>query len=102
MAWGERWRGRRILLFVDNDSARFALIKGYTPSVASARLVAAFWEMEACLASYCWIDRVPSASNIADGPSRLTFDEVVELGGLVRPAPQYNVGRLLADGYAWA
>ena len=90
------------MLFIDNDSARHALIKGYTPSGASARLVAAFWETEATLASYSWVDRVPSLSNIADGPSRLRFDEVVELGGLVIPAPRYGVKELLSDGAAWA
>ena len=28
----------------------------------------------------CWYERVASESNIADDPSRLCFDELVELG----------------------
>ena len=91
-----------MLLFIDNDSARHALIKGYTPSLASARLVSSFWESEAALASYCWVERVPSLSNIADGPSRLKFDEVVDLGGRVIQAPRYCVEALLSDRAAWA
>ena len=100
--WGTRWRGRRSILFVDNDAARHALIKGYTSSLASARLVASFWEGEAALASYCWVERVPSPSNIADGPSRLCFDEVVALGGRVVEPPRYRVEELLLDLVAWA
>ena len=74
------------MLFVDNDSARHALIRGGSPSSASAYLVSAFWKAETALLAYVWVERVPSASNIADGPSRLCFDQVRELGGLpVRP-----------------
>ena len=91
-----------MILFVDNDGARHALIKGYTPSLASAHLVASFWESEAALASYCWVERVPSPSNIADGPSRLSFDEVVGLGGRVIEPPRYRIEALLSDLAAWA
>ena len=84
--WRARWTGRRVLLFVDNDSARHALIRGGSPSLASAYLVSAFWKAETALLAYAWVGRVLSASNIADSPSRLSFGQVRELGGLpVRP-----------------
>ena len=35
--WAERLRGRRIILFVDNDGARGSLIKGSSTSLPSAR-----------------------------------------------------------------
>ena len=80
-SWAGRWRGRKIVLFVDNDSARHALIKGGSPIQASARLVGLFWAGEARAMSYTWTERVPSESNPADGPSRLAFDEMARLGG---------------------
>ena len=80
-SWAGRWRGRKIVLFVDNDSARHALIKGGSPIQASARLVGLFWAGEARAMSYTWTERVPSESNPADGPSRLAFDDMARLGG---------------------
>ena len=78
--WAKRWRERRIVVFIDNDSARHALIRGGSPSPASAELVSLFWATEAQLRSYCWVERVPTASNVADGPSRLSFAGVRALG----------------------
>ena len=69
-----------MLLFVDDDSARHAPIKGGSPSPASAMLVSLFWAEEASLRSFAWVERVASASNIADGPSRLAFAEICALG----------------------
>ena len=87
--WRARWTGRRVLVFVDNDSARHALIRGGSPSLASAHLVSEFWRTETALVAYAWIERVPSASNIADGPSRLRFSQIRELGG--RPVSPVQV-----------
>ena len=56
--------------FVDNDSARIALIKGASPCLESAWLVQSFWIDESESDCRSWIARVPSRSNIADGPSR--------------------------------
>ena len=87
---------------MDNDAARYSLIKGYSPAGVSARLVARFWEQEATLESHCWIERVPSLSNIADGPSRLSFTEVVEMGGKVIEPPREFSDDLISDELAWA
>jgi len=100
-AWRERWRGRRIIAFVDNDAARFALIKGSTQSSASAAMVARFWSSEVDLESYIWLERVTSASNVADGPSRLDFAEVKGLGGRIVEAPTIPVEDLMADESPW-
>ena len=56
--------------YVDNESARYALIKGNSPTYDSAALAAAFWTREAELACFSWFEWVPSPSNIADDPSR--------------------------------
>ena len=71
--WAEKVRGRRVVLFVDNDAARGALIKGLTRTRPSARIVSKFWEAAARSEVYLWVDRVPSAANPADGPSRGSF-----------------------------
>ena len=68
--WERMLRGRRVLLFVDNEAARAELVKGATSSAASAELVTEFWSLAARAVVAVWVDRVPSRSNPADGPSR--------------------------------
>ena len=46
MLWSGRMEGRDILHYVDNDAARFATIRGSSPSRGSAWMVHAFWESE--------------------------------------------------------
>ena len=82
--WQEAIRGRHVLVFVDNDSARDAAIRGYSPSLPSALLVGELWQTMAAAAAVPWFDRVPGPSNLADGPSRLDFDAVLALGAVVR------------------
>ncbi len=57
--------------FIDNDAARFSLIKGTSPTQDSAWLTGEFWRREAKAQAFSWFERVPSPSNPADGPSRL-------------------------------
>ena len=78
--WAQAVTGRRVILFVDNDAARAALVKGTTKVRPSARIVSKFWEAAASHEVYAWIDRVPSASNVADGPSRGCFEWLVKKG----------------------
>ena len=81
---GALFRERRALIFVDNDAARHAIIKGASPSGPSAILVDMFWTSEADLGAFSWIERVPSLSNPADAPSRLQFAELLDLGARLR------------------
>ena len=82
LVWSRRLQGRRTLHFIDNESARLALIKGASPSAASASIIDAFWHNEARIAAASWFERVPSASNISDSASRLDF-AAPELAGAV-------------------
>ena len=78
--WSEKIRDRDGFHFVDNDSARYAPIKGSSPCLESAWLVQAFWTLESETSeSRSWIARVPSKSNIADGPSRGDRSETEKL-----------------------
>lgn len=79
--WSTKAQQRPILFFLDNDSASSNVIKGYSPKVDSSVIVGEFWLMAASLKSSIYIDRVESKSNLADGPSRLNFDELYQMGG---------------------
>ena len=82
--WRKRLTSRRLLIFVDNDAARCALVKGTTPVLPSARMVGAFWSECAAACTYPWVDRVPSISNLADGPSRGEFELLARMGVAMR------------------
>ena len=86
--WAPWLRGRRALLFVDNDAARHAIIRGASPSGPSAVLVEQFWSAEAELDAFSWIEQVPSPSNPADGPSRLRFGDPALRGARVRDSAE--------------
>ena len=99
--WHERLRGRPIVHFIDNESAKFALIKGTTGEPTSAWIAQQYWRKEVELETFSWLERVPSASNCSDGASRgakraLPFFE----GGVsVKPVPPALFGTFLAE---WA
>ena len=61
---------RRVLLFVDNNSARGGVLKGRSSSLTMDDLVKAFYAVEVQHPSFWWVERVPSKSNPADEPSR--------------------------------
>ena len=62
--------GRPVICVIDNDAARYALIKGSSATPDSDWQSAMHWEREATVGSYSWFEMVPSPSNIADAPSR--------------------------------
>ena len=72
-----RWFcNRRTIWWVDNDAARFCIIKGLSPSLSMKALIREFYAVDAQAPTYSWVERVPSLSNVADGPSR---DDCCEL-----------------------
>ena len=44
IVWADRMEGRAVIHYVDNEAARYALIKGTSPTMNSAFLTAAFWK----------------------------------------------------------
>ena len=69
--WASVLTGKRVIYFIDNDSARLACIKSYSPVLASLNLImqGLMWDSE--FNSSAWYGRVPTASNPADDPSRM-------------------------------
>ena len=84
--WAELLSQRDVLLFVDNDPAKDALVNGSSRSSSSSEMVRFCRLLCARHAIAPWFDRVPSPSNIADGPSRGDC-EVLVYAGAVRVAP---------------
>lgn len=76
----ERFRGKDVLYFVDNTSAIYCSIKGYSTDADTAALVhllhAVMCEMDVSV----WFEYVPSAENIFDGPSRHESELLLNLG----------------------
>eukprot|EP00435_Cladocopium_sp_Y103_P027118 s386_g6.t1 len=73
---------RRTIWWVDNDAARFCLIKGLSPSPTMRALVREFYARDADAPTFSWVERVPSSSNISDGPSRNSCAEALKILGL--------------------
>ena len=70
MIWGALLSSSQVMLCVDNEGAKFALIRGYSDSFAISlicHLVAQQLDDKCILP---WYSRVPSPSNLADFPSR--------------------------------
>ena len=84
LIWRDALQYRQTLVVVDNDSAKDAAVRGYSPSLPSAFLVAALWQAFAAAGADPWFDRVPGPSNLADGPSRLEFQLLSSLGAKQR------------------
>ena len=69
--WCETLIDRDVLVFLDNEAARYALVKGYSPVASAAKLLGEAWLSFSRSGASVWIARVPSGSNPADAPSRL-------------------------------
>ena len=84
IGWPDRLHNRRTICFVDNDSARDGLIKAYSPSRPSMRIISAFYQAERLHPCWLWVARVPSKSNPADEPSRLEASQAAARYGAVQ------------------
>ena len=85
--WKERLRNRRVVVYIDNEAARFGLIKGTSPTLDTAWLINEYWTAEADNETNTWVERVPSASNCSDGPSRGRFDILTSTSLTIKQIP---------------
>ncbi|CAE8637616.1 unnamed protein product [Polarella glacialis] len=86
--WHLRMRFRLVFFFIDNDSARQALIKSSSDSVHSRNILRACADCLALSCSYPWFARVASSSNLGDDPSRLEFEIFIFFPGASRVYPE--------------
>ena len=77
--FGKDFHNRRSIWWVDNDAARYAAIKGLSPSLTMRILAREFYAMDSKYQTSSWIERVPSKWNMSDGPSRGQPDEALLL-----------------------
>ena len=75
--WEKEIGCSKVIFFIDNDSARLALIKGYSPVLSSLELIMQCAIEDAKSRCSSWYARVPTHSNIADDPSRMRKDRLV-------------------------
>ena len=68
--WREILRDSLLIIFVDNDAAKDALVRGSSPTADMRRLTGAFWRLAAAFRIHVWVDRVASKSNVIDRASR--------------------------------
>ena len=72
LTWARVMVGRRVIFFVDNDSARMACIRAYSPVLPSLQIIMQCVQYDCQHQVSSWYARVPTHSNIADDPSRMT------------------------------
>ena len=81
LSLGDMLKNRRVIMWIDNESARLGLVKGYSSSPSMDRLLRDVCALEDSCPSLSWYARVPSWSNVADAPSRFAGQTVLHMVG---------------------
>ena len=68
--WASILAGRKSILFVDNNAAKEAFVKGTSYNKHYRQMLVSLEQLESKSRSWTWVARVPSHSNPADEPSR--------------------------------
>ena len=76
--WASYINNSRCIFFIDHGGVMSACIKGNAKDAAWRTLLLKMEEVDEPAPALGWFTRVPSASNIADGPSRGSFDQLRE------------------------
>ena len=74
--WRQELAGHQVILLIDNMAAEGTLQRGYSPDVDLCRITNRFWQICNAYDIILWVDRVPSAYNIADPLSRGDFSDM--------------------------
>ena len=72
--WATVLHQRSVLWFTDNESARMALIRNYSPIIDNFMLLQVNSKLDLEVSARHWYSRVPSKSNPSDAASRLSFE----------------------------
>jgi hypothetical protein len=80
LTWEKLLAGQRLIVFIDNDAARWACIRGSSQTLSSAELLFDLALARARTAVAPWFARVNTASNPGDAPSRLNLEAIRNLG----------------------
>ena len=85
--WSDFLRGSQVLHYTDNDSCRFALMKGVGETLVARHFIASIMDREYALQTKSWYGRVPSYSNPAEDPSRGSSENLVAKGSQMVDIP---------------
>ena len=72
--WEDQLYQRSVLWFADNESARMAFIRNYSPVIDNFLLLQVNSQLDLRVEARHWYSRVPSKSNPSDAASRLSFE----------------------------
>lgn len=89
LTWSKWMANRRVICFIDNDSARLGLIKAYSPVLPSLDIISRCFSWDHANNCSSWFARVASDSNIADAPSRMDPSYLVKKDGARIAKPIY-------------
>lgn len=78
--WQKELPGKTVFVFIDNEAARAAWINASADSEFASKMVRLGVSCEAAMDLIPYFCRVPTFSNLADGPSRGQFDLSVFCG----------------------
>ena len=82
LLWGPACEQAQVCWYLDNEAGKSAFLKAYGATEIADGMVQTFTEHEMDLQIKSWFARVPSASNIADAPSRHEDSELRDRGAL--------------------
>ena len=83
--WAFYLKNTRCIFFIDHGGVMSSCIKGNAKDSSWRTLLLCMEEFDEASPMLGWFTRVPSLSNIADGPSRGVFDQ---LHGFIRDEPR--------------
>ena len=78
--WASQLAGSQVVSFVDNDAAKYALVRSCSATQTGASIVDAIRLIEQRFQLRVWYARVPTHSNPADAPSKPPAQRCVLLG----------------------
>ena len=78
--WKNSLQQSNVVIHTDNDAVRDCFISCHTTSENAIPILDACLNIECVLECNTWITRVPTESNIADDPSRLEVQKLLEAG----------------------
>ena len=85
----------QVLHYTDNDSCRYALMKGAGETPVAKCLVSSIMEQEHLMQTKSWYGRVPSHSNPSDDPSRGSCESLAAFGSIGIDVPWSELLKIL-------
>ena len=81
--WRGWLKGRPVVFYIDNNSARDVAISGVSRNRVGKALAALLLTVETMSQAYTWFARTPSPAHVADEPSRTVMQSMNIRGGSV-------------------